>query len=93
MARDPARLWGLYLQLVGVEEAFRNLKGDLAIRPIFTPRGRSAEYRNLILGGATYWQLPADYLSTSKRYVDGHDPRVEVARERRNRLFQSVGRT
>ena len=31
---DPARLWGLYLQLV-VEEAFRNLKGDLAIRPIF----------------------------------------------------------
>jgi len=32
---DPARLWGLYLQLVSVEEAFRNLKGDLAIRPIF----------------------------------------------------------
>jgi transposase len=32
---DPARLWGLYLQLVSVEEVFRNLKGDLAIRPIF----------------------------------------------------------
>jgi transposase len=32
---DPARLWGLYLQLVRIEEAFRNLKGDLAIRPIF----------------------------------------------------------
>ena len=32
---DPARLWALYLQLVSVEEAFRNLKGDLAIRPIF----------------------------------------------------------
>src|ERR1700752_130789 len=32
---DPARLRGLYLQLVNVEEAFRNLKGDLAIRPIF----------------------------------------------------------
>ncbi len=32
---DPARLWGLYLQLVGIEEAFRNLKGDLAIRPVF----------------------------------------------------------
>ena len=32
---DPARLWGLYLQLVSVEEAFRNLKGDLAIGPIF----------------------------------------------------------
>jgi len=32
---DPARLWGLYLQLVSVEEAFKNLKSDLAIRPIF----------------------------------------------------------
>jgi transposase len=32
---DPARLWAYYLQLVAVEEAFKNLKGDLAIRPIF----------------------------------------------------------
>src|SRR5260370_37791123 len=32
---DPAKLWSLYLQLVGVEEAFKNLKGDLAIRPIY----------------------------------------------------------
>ena len=32
---DPARLWGLYLQLFSIEAAFRNLKGDLAIRPIF----------------------------------------------------------
>jgi hypothetical protein len=32
---DPARLWSYYLQLVRIEEAFRNLKGDLAIRPIF----------------------------------------------------------
>jgi hypothetical protein len=32
---DPAQLWQYYIQLVVVEEAFRNLKGDLAIRPIF----------------------------------------------------------
>ena len=32
---DPAKLWSYYLQLVAVEEAFKNLKGDLAIRPIF----------------------------------------------------------
>ena len=32
---DPVRLWNYYLQLVQVEEAFRTLKGDLAIRPIF----------------------------------------------------------
>lgn len=32
---DPVKLWSYYLQLVAVEEAFRILKGDLAIRPIF----------------------------------------------------------
>jgi len=32
---DPAILWQYYIQLVAVEEAFKNLKGDLAIRPIF----------------------------------------------------------
>ncbi len=34
-AEDPAQLWSYYLQLVAVEEAFKTLKGDLAIRPIF----------------------------------------------------------
>ncbi len=32
---DPAQLWELYIQLTQIEEAFRNLKGDLAIRPIY----------------------------------------------------------
>ena len=32
---DPVKLWNYYLQLVSVEEAFRTLKGDLALRPIF----------------------------------------------------------
>lgn len=32
---DPARLWEYYLQLVEVEAAFKDLKGDLAIRPIY----------------------------------------------------------
>jgi transposase len=31
----PARLWEYYTQLTEVEEAFKNLKGDLGIRPIF----------------------------------------------------------
>ena len=31
---DPAKLWEYYIQLTQVEEAFKNLKGDLAIRPI-----------------------------------------------------------
>jgi hypothetical protein len=32
---DPARLWEFYLQLVEVKAAFKDLKGDLAVRPIF----------------------------------------------------------
>jgi transposase len=32
---EPARLWELYIQLAQIEECFRNLKGDLAIRPIY----------------------------------------------------------
>ncbi len=34
-ATDPAQLWEFYLQLVEVEGAFKNLKSDLAVRPIF----------------------------------------------------------
>jgi transposase len=33
--RDPGQMWEFYTQLVQVEEAFKHLKGDLAIRPIF----------------------------------------------------------
>ena len=40
---DPAKLWHFYLQLVAVEEAFKNLKGDLAIRPIFHQLDRRIE--------------------------------------------------
>jgi len=32
---DPATLWSHYLLLVKVEEAFKDLKGDLAIRPLY----------------------------------------------------------
>jgi hypothetical protein len=32
---DPAKLWTFYLQLIEVEQAFKELKGDLAIRPIY----------------------------------------------------------
>ncbi|HMF37126.1 MAG TPA: IS1634 family transposase [Isosphaeraceae bacterium] len=32
---DPAQLWTFYLLLVEIEQAFKELKGDLAIRPIY----------------------------------------------------------
>jgi transposase len=33
--RDPAHLWQFYIQLVEVEAAFKNLKDDLGLRPIY----------------------------------------------------------
>ena len=33
--KDPAQLWQLYIQLVEVEAAFKNLKDDLGLRPIY----------------------------------------------------------
>jgi hypothetical protein len=35
---DPAKLWQYYIQLTQVEEAFKNLKGDLGLRPIYHQR-------------------------------------------------------
>jgi len=40
---DPAKLWEYYLRLVAVEEAFKTLKDDLAIRPVFHQRERRIE--------------------------------------------------
>lgn len=34
-SEDPAQLWQFYIQLTHVEEAFKNLKDDLNLRPIF----------------------------------------------------------
>ena len=36
-------MWGQYMRLVEVEEAFRNLKGDLGIRPIWHRDGQRIE--------------------------------------------------
>jgi transposase len=31
----PAELWAFYIQLTEVEQAFKEFKGDLAIRPVY----------------------------------------------------------
>jgi transposase len=41
--RDPAQMWEFYTQLVQVEEAFKNLKGDLAVRPIHHQKEKRIE--------------------------------------------------
>ena len=37
-SEDPATLWKYYMQLSEIEQAFRELKQDLAIRPVFHQR-------------------------------------------------------
>ena len=34
-AHDPSQLWSFYIQLTEVEQAFKELKHDLAVRPIY----------------------------------------------------------
>ena len=45
---DPARLWEFYLQLVEIEAVFKNLKGDLALRPIYHQRADRIEAHVLV---------------------------------------------
>jgi transposase len=35
LGREPAQLWQFYIQLVEIEAAFKNLKGDFQLRPIY----------------------------------------------------------
>jgi len=35
---NPVKLWEYYMQLTQVEEAFKNLKGDLSLRPVYHQR-------------------------------------------------------
>jgi hypothetical protein len=56
---DPSLLWGYYLQLVQIEQAFKNLKGDPAD---LSPGGEAHRYpdRLLILLPARHpWPVPA----------------------------------
>lgn len=41
--QEPDTLWRYYMQLVFVEEAFRTLKGDLGLRPIFHKKAERIE--------------------------------------------------
>jgi hypothetical protein len=40
---DPAALWEHYITLTQIEEAFKNLKGDLSVRPIFHKKDHRIE--------------------------------------------------
>jgi len=45
---DPIKLWEYYIQLTQVEEAFKNLKGDLALRPVYHQKEDRVEAHILV---------------------------------------------
>jgi transposase len=47
--RDPEDLWQFYIQLTEVEAAFKNLKDDLQLRPIYHQLERRIEAHIFIL--------------------------------------------
>ena len=75
---DPALLWqNSYTQLVAVEEAFKNLKGDLAIRPIFHQEERRVEAHIFIAFLAYCLQITLQRRLTFGTWTD----RAQRARE------------
>jgi transposase len=48
VAEDPAVLWDRYMQLTQIEAAFKCLKSDLGIRPIFHQREHRVEAHSLV---------------------------------------------
>ena len=78
---DPAKLWSLYLQLVAVEEAFKNLKGDLAIRPIFhQAKARRSAHLHRLPG-----LLSACHAGPAAAYAGARTHAAQRAREVRRR--------
>jgi transposase len=71
-ATDPAKLWQFYLQLVEVEAAFKELKSELAIRPIFHQREERIEAHIFVAFLAYCVQV------TFKQQLKAHAPGLTV---------------
>lgn len=71
---DPAKLWEFYLQLTEVEQAFKELKSDLAVRPIHHQLDRRIEAHILISFLAYAMQVTLK--ARLKRTANGLTPRA-----------------
>jgi hypothetical protein len=73
---DPDALWRQYVQLTEVEAAFRALKSELAIRPIWHRIQRRVEAHILVAFlGYCLWGLPqAEAQSGGRIYYPGSRP-------------------
>jgi len=71
---DPVKLWEYYLQLTEIEQAFKELKGDLAIRPIYHQLEKRIE-AHIFLSFLSYC-LQVTLKARLKRCASGLTPRV-----------------
>jgi transposase len=70
----PAQLWEFYLQLTEVEQAFKELKGDLAIRPVYHQLQHRIE-SHIFVSFLAYC-LQVTLKATLKRSASGLTPRA-----------------
>jgi transposase len=71
--KAPAKLWEYYLQLTEVEQAFKELKGDLAIRPIYHQNEKRIE-SHIFIAFLAYC-LQVTLKARLKRSASGLTPR------------------
>ena len=71
---DPATLWQYYMQLTEIEQAFKELKHDLAIRPVFHQREARIE-AHLFVSFIAYC-LHATLKNLARPHAPGLTPRA-----------------
>lgn len=71
---DPAQLWTYYIQLTEIEQAFKELKGDWSIRPIYHQRDERIEAHIFVAFLAYCLQVTLKY--RLKALASGLTPRA-----------------
>ena len=71
---DPAQLWSHYMRLTEIEQAFKELKHDLAIRPIFHQHDHRIEAHIFLAFIA--WCLQVTLKSLIRPHAPGLTPRA-----------------
>jgi len=73
---DPGELWEFYMRLGEVEQAFRTLKGDLGLRPVF--HSRESRIESHVLVAFIAYSLSATLRVLLSRSAPGLTPRAVI---------------
>jgi hypothetical protein len=77
-AEDPAQLWHYYIQLTEIEQAFKELKSDLSIRPIYHQKDERIE-AHIFVAFVAYC-LQVTLKQQSRALAPGLTPRAVLER-------------